>query len=196
MLPDDPIAQGRLFYLVLLLLGVAAFFLIGHRQPWLRSLRDLALWLLILAMLVIAYGFRDTLRQALLPGSAVQMTDDAVEIRRGIDGQFRAELEVNGRPVRFVIDTGASSLVLSRRDAAAVGIDVADLRFTGRAITANGPVSTAPVVLDEVRLGDLVDRDVAARVNGGQLDQSLLGMAYLDRFVRIEIEGDRMRLRR
>jgi aspartyl protease family protein len=55
-------------------------------------------------------------------------------------------------------------------------------------------VATAPVRLGSVRFGDMLDTGVPAQVNGGELDTSLLGMAYLDRFARIEISGDRMRL--
>lgn len=193
---DDPWTQGRLFYLVLLLLGVAGAFLIGGRQRLSRSLRDLAVWALIFAMVIIAYGFRDTLRSALFTGTAMQVSEEAVELHRGADGHFHALLSVNDRPIRFIIDTGASDIVLSRADAAAVGIDLGRLDFSGRAQTANGPVPTAPVRLAVVRLGDFTDRDLPARVNGGELGGSLLGMTYLDLFSQIEISGDRMRLHR
>ena len=196
MLPDDPDAQARLFYLVLLLLGLAFFFLWGQGQRLGRSFRDLAVWGLIFAMVVIAYGFRDTLRGQLFPAAMVQLTDGTIELRRGSDGHFHAELEVNGRPVRFLVDTGASDMVLSREDAAAVGIDADGLNYTGRARTANGVVATAPVRLGLVRFGDIADTDLRANVSGGGLGVSLLGMAYLDRFARIEIEGDVMRLYR
>jgi aspartyl protease family protein len=194
MLPDDPDDQMRLLYLAVLLAGVVAFGFAGRRLR-LRHLRDLALWLLILAMLVIAYGFRDTLQSALYPARGIAV-DGAIELHRGADGHFRAELEVNGRPLRFIVDTGATDIVLSRADATAVGIDVDGLDFFGRAQTANGLVATAPVRLGSVRFGDMVDTGVAAQVNGGELSVSLLGLAYLDRFARIEIAGDRMRLHR
>jgi len=194
MLPDNPDDQARLLYLVILLAGLVGFGIVGRRVR-LGQLRDLVFWLLILAMLVIAYGFRDALQSALFPGRAVQV-GDAIELRRGRDGHFHAELEVNGRRVQFMVDTGATDIVLSRGDAAAVGIEVERLAFSGRARTANGEVATAPVRLGSVRLGDMLDTGVAAQVNGGELDRSLLGMAYLDRFGRIEISGDRMRLHR
>ena len=153
MLPDNPDAQARLFYLLLLLLGLGSFFLWGQGQRLGRSVRDLAVWGLIFAMVVIAYGFRDTLRQQLFPAATVELGDGAIELRRQDDGHFHATLEVNGQPVRFLVDTGASGIVLSRADAAAAGLDVAGLAYTGRAETANGPVATAPVRLAEVRFG-------------------------------------------
>jgi aspartyl protease family protein len=192
---DDPDTRARLLYLVALLVGVLGLFLYGRGQRLGRSLRDLAVWGLIILMVVIAYGFRDTLRSQLFPAAMVQ-TGDGIELRRASDGHFHAELEVNGRPVRFMVDTGASDVVLSRRDAERVGIDPARLAYLGIARTANGTMATASVRLGTVRFGDFADTDVPASVSGGALDVSLLGMSYLDRFARIEIEGDRMLLRR
>lgn len=196
MLPDNPWDQARFFYLVLLLLLVASFFLFGPRQRFSRSVRDFAIWVLIFAMVVIAYGFRDVLLASLFPQSALEVAGGALELRRAPDGHFHARADVNGTAVRFIVDTGASEVVLSRQDAARAGIDLAGLSFTGRARTANGLVATAPVRLDSLSLGGLVDRNVPARVNAGELDASLLGMSYLDRFASIEISGDRMLLRR
>jgi aspartyl protease family protein len=192
----DPDTLMRLVYLVVLLVGIGGFFLWGSRGRLARSLRDLAVWALIFAMVIIAYGFRDVLREELMPASMVQVSPEVVELRRGSDGHFHATLEVNGTPVRFMVDTGASDMVLSRRDAERAGLGPEWLDYDRRALTANGPVATARVVLDEVRLGGFVDDDVPASVSAGTLDVSLLGMAYLDRFAGIEIAGDRMRLRR
>ena len=76
-----------------------------------------------------------------------------------------------------------------------LGIDPEGLAYTGRAVTANGEVRTAFVRLPEMRLGDLVDRDVPAQVNAGKMDGALLGMDYLGRF-RIQIDNQRMVLER
>jgi len=86
--------------------------------------------------------------------------------------------------------------VLSRRDAAAAGIDTGALIFTGRARTANGTVRTAPVRLDSLAIGPFEDRDVRAVVNAGEMDGSLLGMDYLRRFSSVEITGERLVLTR
>lgn len=192
----DPDTLARLVYLSVLLVGVGGFFLWGRRGRLGRNLRDLAVWGLIFAMVVIAYGFRDTLREELFPAAMVQVDADTIELRRGSDGHFHAELEVNGTPVRFMVDTGASDIVLSMRDAGRIGLETGRLDFAGRAQTANGTVGVAPVRLARVRLGGFTDTGVPASVSDGSLDGSLLGMAYLDRFSRIEISGDTMRLSR
>jgi aspartyl protease family protein len=192
----DADSWARVLYLGLLLAFVGGFFLVGRRHRLGRSLRDLAVWALIFAMVIIAYGFRGVLREELLPAAMVSRPDGSIELRRASDGHFHAEALVNGVPVRFLVDTGASELVLSAADAARVGIDPGDLAFVGRARTANGTVATAPVRLGRVEFGGFSDSGVPASVGGGALDVSLLGMSYLDRFAAIEISGDRMTLRR
>lgn len=195
-MPRDTDTLMRVVYLLILLFGVGGFFLWGRRGRLGRSLRDLAIWVLIFAMVVIAYGFRDVLRDELLPAEMAQVAPGRIELRRGQDGHFHAELEVNGTPVRFMVDTGASGMMLSARDAARVGLDTGSMTFPGRAVTANGGVGTETVRLGVVKFGDFTDTGVPAIVTDGALDTSLLGMSYLDRFSGIEIAGDRMTLSR
>ncbi|MER2508075.1 MAG: TIGR02281 family clan AA aspartic protease [Amaricoccus sp.] len=189
----DDIAHA--IYLVILLVFLLGVFTVGGRNMG-RKLRDLLVWVLIFAMVVIAYGFRDRLSEGLFPSGTRQVSADAIELRRLGDGHFHADLKVNGAQVRFIVDTGATQLVLSRDDAAAAGIDVSNLAYLGRAETANGPIATATVRLDEVTFGDFVDHDLTASVGAGDLGVSLLGMDYLNRFAKIEISDDLMRLTR
>ncbi|MEL6680363.1 MAG: TIGR02281 family clan AA aspartic protease [Pseudomonadota bacterium] len=119
-----------------------------------------------------------------------------VELRRQRDGHFYATLVLNGETVRFVVDTGASSMVLNREDAARIGLEPDTLAYSGIATTANGPVRFAPVRLDRVEFEGAVDRDVPATVNDGMLRTSLLGMSYLERYSELSIMGDRLILRR
>ncbi len=115
---------------------------------------------------------------------------------RAPDGHYYLTLEVNGEPVDFVVDTGASDIVLSRDAARRIGIDPERLIYTGRAGTANGEVRTARLRADTIRLGPIVDRDVPVWVNAGRMDTSLLGMAYLQRFDSLRIEDNRLILKR
>ncbi|WP_392663228.1 TIGR02281 family clan AA aspartic protease [Amaricoccus sp. B4] len=190
---DDPDTIARLAYLSLLLVFVAGYFFTARRSLG-RTLRDVLVWVLIFAMAVIAYGFRDVIWRELMPRTAMQVSGDTVELRRDTDGHFRATLALDGVPVTLVVDTGASQIVLSRADAARIGIGAEALDYSGRARTANGPVAIAPVVLRTVSLGPFTERNVRASVSGGDLHSSLLGMSYLRHFARIEISGDTMRL--
>ncbi|MEL6587947.1 MAG: TIGR02281 family clan AA aspartic protease, partial [Pseudomonadota bacterium] len=155
-----------------------------------------AIWFLIFIGFIVVYGLWDDISQTLTPRQTVVTEGDqtVIEVPQGPSGHYQLILQVNGVGVPFVVDTGATDLVLSREDAARVGIDVDSLRFFGQARTANGIVGTASVRLEEVALGEAVDRDVQAVVNEGDLFSSLLGMSYLQRFGRIEITGDRLRL--
>ena len=188
----------RLIYLAILGGVVGGYFLLANRHRMGTMLQQAAIWGLIFVGAVLVYGIWDDVERAALPRQEVLTGDggSVVEVPRSVDGHYHMVLGVNGVPVRLVVDTGASDLVLTQADAERVGIDADDLRYMGRAYTANGPVRTADVRLDEVRLGDLVDRDVRAVVNEGSMSQSLLGMSYLQRFGRIEIADDRLRLTR
>lgn len=188
--------DARVFYLSLLGLMLAAGLFAAYRGRMGAAVRHAAIWALIFAGIVIAYRFNDQLSSGLRPQSMEVLNAQTVLLRRESDGHFHATLGVNGRDIRFLVDTGATALVLSRRDAERAGIDLATLTFSIPSATANGMVYGAPVRLAEIRLGPFVDRDVPAMVNGGELGASLLGMRYLDRFARISVEGERMLLQR
>lgn len=191
----DQIAQ--MIYLGMIATVLISHMLISRAQGIGSFLRNAVLWGLIFVGVAAGYG----LWQDIARDRSIAVTGDgAILLRVQRDGHFHIELDINGVPVPFVIDTGATDLVLSRKDAERVGLNPDSLPFLGRARTANGTVGLARVVLDDVTLaqGDLVIRDtnVPAFVNEGQLDLSLLGMGYLRRYARISIEGDRLTLER
>jgi aspartyl protease family protein len=100
--------------------------------------------------------------------------------RAGPNGHFILAAEVNGAPVRFLVDTGASLVTLTPDDARAAGFTPRDLDYTQRASTANGVVRAAPVLLREVRIDGFSLDNVRAVVED-HVPQSLLGMSFLDR---------------
>ncbi|MEM1235641.1 MAG: TIGR02281 family clan AA aspartic protease, partial [Pseudomonadota bacterium] len=117
-----------------------------------------------------------------------------ISVPRRPDGHFYLTLDVNDVPVEFVVDTGATDVVLSDADARRVGIDLENLAFFGQAMTANGPVDIARVTLDSVELGEFRDEQVRASVNSGEMNLSLLGMSYLNRFETLQIQDGRLTL--
>ena len=159
-------------------------------------LQHAAIWVLIFLGATLAYGFKDQLTSQLYPGVAQQVNDGTIALRRAEDGHFYAQLRINGTDIRFMVDTGATNLVLSQQDARRIGLDMENLNYVLPSNTANGRVYGAGIVLDQVELGSFVDRDVRAMVNGGRMSDSLLGMTYLDRYQRFSVEGDRMLLSR
>ncbi|MBR9841857.1 MAG: TIGR02281 family clan AA aspartic protease [Rhodobacteraceae bacterium] len=187
---------GQLTYLVLLGAAVLFWFVTNHRQSFRKTVQQGMAWVLIFLGVLAAYGMWGDIRATVAPQTAVFSDAGRVVIPRSPDGHYRLTLKVNGTPLDFVIDTGASNIVLSKDDAARAGLDPENLPYYGRALTANGEVKTAPVVLDEIRLGGMVDSRVSAQVNGGELDQSLLGMSYLNHWREITISGGELILQR
>lgn len=187
---------GSLIYLTLLGAVILGYFLVENRQGLSKTAQQAAVWGLIFLGAVAGYGLWGDIRSTVVPRQSIHEGGQRVEVPRAADGHFYLTLVVEGTPVDFIVDTGASEMVLAPGDARRIGLQPEDLRFAGRAMTANGYVPTAAVRLSEVRLGDIADRDVRAMVNGGELDVSLLGMGYLNRFARLEIAGNRLVLSR
>ena len=194
MLPDDPDAQARMFYLVALGAVLVVGLFARYRDRMGQAMQHAAIWALIFVGAVLAIGFAEPLRQQLFHDEPQAIDDRTVQLRRAHDGHFYAALEINGQPIQFLVDTGATNMVLSREDAAAAGIDVAALNFVIRTQTANGQSTAAPVRLKRVALGPFVDRDVPATVAGGGLNKSLLGMSYLELYTSFRSEDDRFYL--
>jgi aspartyl protease family protein len=96
----------------------------------------------------------------------------------------------------MVLDTGASAVVLTRDDAKAAGLPLEVLNYTVNIDTANGRARAAPVTLDRLAIGGLVERSVEALVaQPGQLKMSLLGMSFLNRLQSWQVSGDRLVLK-
>lgn len=187
---------GNLAYLVLLGSVLVFWAFIRNRDSLGKKMQQAAAWGLIFLGTIAGIGLWDDVRQTVVPQQAMRIDQGRIELPRAPDGHYYVTLDLNGAPTRFVVDTGASAMVLTAEDAARAGIDEADLAFFSEAMTANGPVLTAPVRIDSVALGPFVDRNVTAFVNSGEMDQSLLGMSYLQHFDRLEISRGRMVLER
>jgi len=114
------------------------------------------------------------------------------EIVRAADGHFYADAMVNGAPVHFLIDTGASMVALTPADAQRAGIALPAERATAQG--AGGAIEVIPVVIERIAIGPLEARGVRGAV-ARELPISLLGQSFLGQVGRVEIEGDRMTLR-
>lgn len=171
---------GQLIYLGLLLVALGGWVMVEYRSRLGLALRTAMAWGMIFLGVMAGYGLWQDLRQDISPRQNVTATN--VTIPRASDGHYYPELTVNGQEMTFMADTGASGIVLSKEDAVALGIDLSSLNYLGTANTANGPVRTARVRLDQMIFGPFSDQNVAAYVNDGEMDGSLLGMDYLGRF--------------
>jgi aspartyl protease family protein len=186
-----------LLVLAIVVTGVAA-----SRRRLSQMAVDLAIWLAIGVTLAISYGYRFELREMgdrvlaeLIPAHGRPDGEHAMSFRRSNDQQFWVAATVDGKAVRFVVDTGASGVVLTKDDASRLGFDPDRLDYVEAFQTANGTTHGAPVMLGHVRIGSIEFEDVPATVNQGELSQSLLGMRLLERLSRIEISKDTLTIR-
>jgi len=193
-LTGDQIASVT--YLLLFGVVIGGWLLVSNRRNLGKLAQQAAIWVFIFLGAIVAVGLWSDVRDTVVPRQSVMQDGARVTVPMSRDGHFYLTLDLNGVPVRFVVDTGASEVVLSARDAARIGIDPQTMIFSGQAYTANGMVDTAPVRIERMALGDVVDEGVRAVVTGGDLDESLLGMTYLRRFDRLEISGGQMVLER
>lgn len=197
---------GRLVTLSAIATMMAAGILAGRRQIG-ESVRQAGIWLLIILILVAGYLYRfdlqdfgNRLTAGLIPGRAILTTSASGEqimvIHKGVSGHFEADVSIDGTPLRMLVDTGASSVVLSYEDAMRLGINPDNLVFSIDVSTANGRALAAPVTLREVAIGPILRGTIRGMVTEqGRLDQSLLGMSFLETLGSIEIARDELRLR-
>lgn len=179
---------------------VMAGFWRQFRAAPLRHIQALAAWGLIAAALVIGYSYRDRIQDVsarvmgdLRPGSAVNGPGGTVTVTRRSDGTFRVRGQVGGTSQDFLFDTGASSVVLTAENAAALGFRPAAGDFNARVSTANGSTSAAPIQLEALSVGTITEHNVNAMVaRPGALRENLLGQTFLDRLGSYEVRGDRL----
>ena len=187
----------RLTYLGILVAVILGSVLMTRRGKLAKMAKQAGVWLFIFVALVATVGIWQDIRSQ--NGSRVsqaKVDGNKIIIPKQADGHYSMRLKINDQPLDFLIDTGASQIVLSRKDATKLGFKRDRLDFWMRATTANGEVSMAPVRLDKIAVGAFQDRNIRAVVNGGELETSLLGMSYLNLFSSIEITQDRMTLTR
>jgi aspartyl protease family protein len=192
---------GSLAYKIAILVFLAGTVMTMFRQRFTQAITAALLWVVVGLMLVVGYAYRfelhdigDRVLAELVPGRAVSH-GRTVEVARTNTGDFSIMAQINGVRVPMVLDTGASSVVLTRDDAKAAGLPIEVLNYTVNIDTANGRTRAAPVTLDRVAIGGLVERSIDALVaQPGQLRTSLLGMSFLNRLQSWEVSGDRLLL--
>lgn len=195
---------GNVIYYVIIAAAVSVGVVRLYWGRPLRALRDATIWVVLILVIIIGYVFRDEARllgrrllAVVIPGYAVVQPDgESVEIVAGADGHFMVRGEVNGEPVTFLADTGATAVVLQYEDAERAGIDTAGLSFTFPVQTANGEALAARINFGEVGVATIRRQNVTGFVaQQGRLDGSLLGMSFLGRLSAIEMRGDKLILR-
>jgi len=181
---------------------VASAVLASRRFGLVQVARYTAIWAAVAVVMVLAYLLRGDLhdlgqrfRSQLVPAYAAEDAPGVVAIGQSRNGDYVVIGKVNGRPVEFVVDTGASDVVLSPADARRLGIDPTALKFDDVHETANGPGRGARFVVDSLSIGPIQLHDLPVSINAAEMSRSLLGMSVLQRLDSFEFKGGRLLMR-
>lgn len=186
------IAQLVKLLVILLVIGAAVL----GRGALTPKVGALVVWVAVGLLLVVGYGYRGTFERVLFPGRDSAGTAGVARFEANMNGDFVIQATVDSVPVTFVVDTGASDVVISRSDAVRLGFDPETMDYTRRYQTANGIVGGAPVTLGEIVVGGVRMKDVRASVTDGGLGQSLLGMSFLGRLDSFHVRDGTLTLTR
>lgn len=193
--------KAQALYLTIILVVVLLGSLSLRRIGWRRGCGMAAAWIGIFAVIITLASYRDVLGGIF--GRMVGNVDPAsgytegneFHVRARDDGHFWVRAKIDDQSVLFLVDTGASGIVLTEAAARRVGIDPARLTFTGLASTANGQVRVASTRVAKLEIGDIVRTNVVVNVTEGELDANLLGMAFLRTLGSWRVEGDTLVMR-
>jgi aspartyl protease family protein len=200
---DEASLRSLIFCSVLLAICIPWLINTYGGKSW-QGLRHISIWFGIGVTLVAAYAFKpeltavkDRIAGVLLPGHAIVVNNGTIVINKSSEeAHFSVDVSINNENIRFILDTGASDVVLTRQTADRLGIAVLDQDYSRNVLTANGQTRVAPIQLKELRVASIILNDVAASVaRPGELDVNLLGMSFLSRLKGYSVEGDRLTLR-
>ena len=181
---------------------VAAGLWRARRIAPLQLLRHAAIWVGIAGALALGFAYRDEImgvrqRVAIAFGTGRPVATGAHElvISQDADGGFQVVAQVNGQPVRFMVDTGATDTVLAPQDARRLGVDLSSLKFDTQSETANGLGYGAPYVARELDVGPIRLNGFKVEINKAPMSSSLLGLSFLNRLDSYEFRGRKLYLK-
>jgi len=193
---------GALTLKVALVVCAGGLLLVLFKERLSKVFEAALFWTVVGLLLVVGYTYRyelgdvgDRVIAQLMPGHVAGHGRNA-EVVRGTRGDFAVAAHINGAKVPMVVDTGATSVVLTQEAARAAGLPIEVLDYSVNVDTANGQTRAAPVTLARLAVGNLTEHNVPALVvQRGQLHNNLLGMSFLNRLESWEVRGDKLRMR-
>jgi aspartyl protease family protein len=183
---------------LLILVGGAGVRLFSGRLG--EALQAAMMWIVVALLLIAGYTYRFELNEVttrmmmeLAPGRTVLARGQVVEVARTGSGEFQILTTVNDARVPMVLDTGASTVMLTRDAALAAGLPVELIKYTINIETANGRTRAAAATVDRIAVGNIVETAVPALIaQPGALKTSLLGMSFLSRLESWEVRGGKV----
>ena len=188
--------------LVAFLALVSSGLIFTRRINFGELIRNISIWTCLAALFLLGFTYRNELTRIfyrvvgeMVPGQAIFIDGNSIILSVDMDGHFYANGKANGKSLRFMIDTGASDVMLTPRDAAHLGIDIRRLLFTKTYRTPSGIGLGAPYRLDSLTIGPLEYTNVAVSINKTDMATSLLGMSFLERLESFKFRGSKLYLR-
>jgi len=167
-----------------------------------QTARNVVIWIAAGGVLIIGFSFQNELKELglrlrsnLIPGYAVETGPRELTLSESQDGHFHVYGSINGTRIAFLVDTGASDIVLDPTDARRLGIDLDNLKFDRPFGSANGIGYGAKTVVGGLAVGPITFSDVEVSINKAEMGSSLLGMAFLKRLKSYSVSGGKLVLR-
>lgn len=188
---------GNAIYLILLLVLVTSS-LLARRLPIPQMLRMILSWALIFLIFFSAFAYRSEFimiweRLKAEAGATPETRPDGnVVIPKSPDGHFYVTARVNGAPVRFLVDSGATTTALSAKDAARSSVYADRMSFPATVMTANGPIEVVRARVAEFEVGPIGRKDFPVHVSDKMGETNLLGMNFLSTLSGWRIEGSQL----
>lgn len=165
------------------------------------KIKTATLWTIIFIGIICCYAFRFELTDVknrilavLIPSRAWVDNNGSIIIARSNDGHFYIETEIGNTKIKFMIDTGASDLLIAKNDAIKLGLNLSELSFSKQYNTANGVTFCAPVVINDLHIANAVFNDIKGSISQSTDDTSLLGMSLISKFKSFSIDRDLLRI--
>lgn len=193
--------KANALYLSIILLVVLIGSVSLRRVGWRRGAGMAAAWVAIFGVVIVAATYSEEakgvfgrLTGAVDPARG-RVEGNELHIRSRDDGHFWVRARINDEPVLFLVDTGASGIVLTEDAARRVGIDPARLAYDGVAVTANGTIRSASTRVAKLEIGPIIRTNMRVSVTEGALDTNLLGMDFLRTLGSWRVEGETLIMR-
>jgi len=183
---------ANIIYTLVLLSFLVSGLFIRSNSSKIKMLKHISVWLGIIFIGVVLYGFKNQVIKSFLPYEPIITNGNKFEIQKSSNGHFYLTVKINKKSVLFMVDTGASQTTLSLKDANRIGINIGNLKFNTPYSTANGVIYGASTKISEIKIANLIFQDVWVSINRNGMGTSLLGMNFLDKFKGYAVLNDRL----
>jgi aspartyl protease family protein len=187
--------KGNILYIIVWLFIISAWLSSGTKLK--KQLKHASIWIGLFLILLAGFSYRvellqikDRILSNLVPEYGLTERQGSMSFVIASDGHFYVRATVDDFPIRFLVDTGASHIVLSPADARKLGIETDELIFDRFYETANGTVRGCSIRIGDLRIGDIHLKEIGASVNEAEMRHSLLGMTFFRRLKSYEVKND------